>query len=186
MSHNATKRTSPTNPLPVSDYMEAGFCLYVPAQAAGSNKVYLDLWNGSAGPLLLKALRGVKDGSVAVTGTLGVKLFTTRTTAIGTGGTAAVAESATLTATVIAALDPSIALPDGISARSAPSGGATAGAVLCERNIFTEETNVANYEPLSLLPAPLIIPAGTGIRVVQGAVASVGNIAFSAVFALGD
>ena len=160
------------------------FVLSVPSQAAGASKVFFDLWNGSTVPLVLGKLVGIKDGSVAVTGVVAVKLIATRTSAIGTGGTAAVAESATVTDSVISATDPSVALPSGVTARSAPSGGATAGAVLGEAEIFPEETS-DQYLPVDLVPADTIIPAGTGIRVIQGAVASVGNIGFRADIAIG-
>lgn len=63
-----------------------------------------------------------------------------------------------------------------------PTGGATAGAVICNRQIFTEETNAADYEPVEFLPTLLEVGEGTGIRIVQGAVASVGNIGFQVAF----
>ena len=81
-----------------------------------------------------------------------------------------------------------------ITARLTPSGGATAGAVISFRSLFTEETGGGTYTPaldmvlaspmltLAGLQPAIIVPQGTGVRVVQGSVASVGNIGFDVVF----
>lgn len=167
------------------------YTLFVPSQAAGASKVYFDLFNatGSGVTLRIKSIEVVKNGSVAVTGTVTVQLFLTRTSAIGTGGTAAVAESASLTALSFNKMNPANAtLPAGVTARLTPTGGATAGAVVSEVHIHPEETNAASYDlPDFLLPEcwtiqPLIVPENTGIRVVQGSVASVGNTGFNLTF----
>lgn len=167
--------------------------LFFPSVAVGANRVFLDLWNGSI-DLMLQIAHAVPiaDGSAAVTGTLGVNLFLTRTTAIGTGGTAAVVESTALTATpAITRLDPRAPqCPATITARSLPTGGGTAGAVVGFNSQFSEETSIATYLRNDLLnihgayASPLIIMPGGGIRIVQGAVASVGNIAFEILFSL--
>lgn len=157
--------------------------LTVPAQAAGASKVYFDLWNGSAFPMVLWSLAAIKDGSVAVTGVVSVQLFLTRTSTVGTGGTPAVAEGADPTVPAITKGDSGITLT-GVSARAAPGGGATAGAVIGERQVFPEETAAEYRHPDWCSGGAIIIPAGTGIRVVQGAVASVGNTGFEATFAL--
>lgn len=164
------------------------YTLFIPSQAAGASKVYWDLFNaaGSGVTLRVKSVEVVKNGSVAVTGTLAVQLFLTRTSAVGTGGTAAVSEGSSLTAMSFNKMNPvNASLPAGITARLAPTGGAAAGAVIAEVQVHTEETNAASYDlPDFLLPEcaniqPLMVPEGTGIRVVQGAVASVGNIGFN-------
>lgn len=155
--------------------------LFVPSQAVGAAKVFFDLYNGSERDLTVSGVEAIKDGSQAVTGTLAAQLFLTRTSAVGTGGTAATEEGTSLTAATITKLD-SRALPEGVSARLAPSGGATAGAVVAERQVFTEETNAADYEPVEFLDSLLVVPPGTGIRIVQGSVASVGNLGFGVTF----
>jgi hypothetical protein len=163
--------------------------LYVPAQAAGANKVYFDLFNatGSGQTLRVKSVEAIKDGSVAVTGALSVKLYLTRTSAVGTGGTAATSQGTSLTAITFSKHNPNdSALPAGVTARSSPTGGATAGAILSERHIFPEETNASNYDKenqfCNPLHAPILVTENTGLRVVQGAVASVGNIGFAVIF----
>ncbi len=52
-------------------------------------------------------------------------------------------------------------------------------------DVFCPEETNDQYQPSDLIYGPVLVPAGTGIRVVQGAVASVGNIGFNARFALG-
>ena len=164
--------------------------LFVPSQAVGANLVYFDLFNasGSTHDLHLVSVQPVVDGSTAVTGVLAVNLFLTRTTAVGTGGTAATIGGTSLTACTLSSRFGTPSIPPGISARLTPSGGATADAVLSWTSVFTEETNAGTYTPSKDLArtdaemSPILIPEGTGIRVVQGAVASVGNIGFNVIF----
>lgn len=166
------------------------FKLFVPPIAAGASKVYFDLWNGSDKTIEVGGVVPIASGAAAVVGTLAVDLYLTRTTTIGTGGTAATRESATLTEMIFSRMDTDgPLLPAGITGRLAPAGGATAGAVIGFNSIFTEETSIATYLRNNMLEGaqPGIngrfkIRPGTGIRVVQGSVASVGNIGFDVVF----
>ncbi len=171
------------------------FKLFIPAGAAGANKVYFDLFNGNDNKIIeIASITPVVSGAVAVAGTLAVDLFLTRTTDVGTGGTAATAEGTALNAATFSRLDNgSYPLPSGISARLAPGGGATAGAVLAFNSHFTEETSIASYLRFNLVEASpdssngkVTIRSGSGIRVVQGAVASVGNIGFDVLFSVRD
>ncbi len=176
-----------TNALPVElRHRHPAYALFVPVGAAGANKVHFDLFNagGSGVSLRVKSVEAIKEGAVAITGVLAVSLFLTRTSAVGTGGTAATSEGTALTAPTISKIDPAnAALPSQVTARAAPTGGATAGAVIAQRQVFTEETSAASYEAVEFMhPAdsaqPLVIPEGTGIRIVQGAVASLGSVGF--------
>lgn len=183
-----------SNPLPATlVHDRPAYRLFVPAGAAGANKVYFDLFNasGSGKVMKIKSVRAIKDGSVAVTGTLSVKLYLTFTSTVGTAGTAHTENGTSLTAISITEHDSaSAALPAQITARAAPGGGATAGRVVCERHVFTEETNASTYDRVEFLLSegidvqPLVVREGEGIRVVQGAVASVGNIGFDVLFEL--
>ena len=165
------------------------FKLFVPPGAAGANKVYFDLWNGSDKTIEVGSVVPIASGAAAVVGTLAVDLYLTRTTAVGTGGTAATLESATLTEMIFSRMDArGAALRTGISGRLAPGGGATAGAVLGFNSIFTEETALPTYFRSNMVEGAqpgingrLTVPPGTGIRVIQGGVASVGNIGFDVV-----
>lgn len=188
----AARDVSELYPLPTTLKSSApAYRLFVPAQAAGANKVYFDLFNasGSGKALKLKSVRAVKDGSVAVTGAVTVKLYLTKTTSAGTGGTAATTDGSSLTAITISEHDSSnAALPAQVTARAAPTGAPTAGAVIAERHIMPEETNASTYDraeflmPEGLDIQPLVVREGEGIRIVQGAVASVGNIGFDVIF----
>jgi hypothetical protein len=165
--------------------------LFVPKQAVGADLVYFDLFNasGSASEVRLLSVLPIVSGAVAVSGLLGVDLFLTRTTAVGTGGTAATSEGTSLTAATFSGHDSTQPIHSSITARLTPSGGATAGAVLSWRSVFTEETSDATYTAAVEMARQgmedvgyMLIPENSGIRVVQGNIASVGNIGFGVIF----
>lgn len=170
--------------------------LFMPGQSVGASLVYFDLFNasGSGKDVFVHSVVPIVSAAAAVTGTLAVDLFLTRTTAVGTGGTAAVGESTAITTTpAITAIDHKQPIHSSITARLTPSGGATAGAALSFRSLFTEETNAGTYTQVvdmvrGFYPdvAPLLVSQGTGIRVVQGSVASVGVIGFDIIFRTAD
>lgn len=156
--------------------------LFIPSQAVGASLVYFDLFNvaTSGYTVEVESLLPVVSGAVAVSGLLAVDLFLTRTSAVGTGGTAATAEGTSLTAMTFTHQNGNSPMNlNQISARLTPTGGATAGAVLSWRSVFTEETNAGTYTPAAdMICGKVTVSPGTGLRVVQGAVASVGNIGF--------
>lgn len=167
----------------------ATYRLFVPPQAVGANLVYFDLFNASGSNMDLEVLEvyATVQGSAAVVGVLGVDLYLTRTTAVGTGGTAATQNGTALNAATISGMDTLMRVPEEVTARLTPGAGATAGAVLSFRSVFTEETAQATYWVDGLIQRPADSPGvrinqGGGIRVVQGAVASVGNIGFDVIF----
>lgn len=158
------------------------YSLFVPKQAVGASLTYFDLFNpGTGAVVIVETVIPVVSGAVAVTGLLGVDLYLQRTTSIGTGGTAAVSESASQAAMSFAGLDGTqpISLQQ-ISGRLTPSGGAALGSVLGVTSVFTEETSSPPYNSYAnMIDFPLLVPAGSGIAIVQGTVASVGNIGFN-------
>jgi hypothetical protein len=163
--------------------MSHNYRLFVPAQAVGANLVYFDLFNNSDSDVDIQHVHPIVSGAVAVTVTLGIDLFLTYTTAIGTGGTAATYNGTALTAATLTKNNPKGQDVDpSITARLTPTGGATAGSVITWASIFAEETSAAAYmgQMTEMLcdKGPVIVPKGYGIRVVQGAVASAGNIGF--------
>lgn len=173
------------------------FRLFMPKQAVGANLVYFDLFNasGSARELSIISVLPIVSGEVAVAGVVAVDLFLTRTTAVGTTGTAATNEGTSLTAATFTNLSGIATMHPSITARLTPGGGATAGAVISTRSVFTEETSSATYVPPVDMVSPMpfggsrdrsgieiLVPEGSGIRVVQGGVASVGNIGFDVIF----
>jgi hypothetical protein len=170
------------------------YVLMVPPIAVGANKLMIDLFNatGSGKTLILCGLWAVPLLDAAVTGVVAVRLHLFRTTAIGTAGTAATLEGVVSTAATISKLNPNdAALNANITARNAPGGGATQGAWLLEWNVAPEESNTSmGYmaSAYNVLKEDLgddgciMIPENTGIRINQGAVASVGSIGFRLLF----
>lgn len=166
--------------------------LICPSQAVGANKVFLDLFNATGSGVVIRVLSAYcyVDNDTAVTGTLGVEVNLTRTTAVGTGGTAATADGTSLTAITISKMDTAnAALSANITARSSPTGGATAGALVGQRWVFTEETSAPSgiagtlgAEFVRNEGADLIVRENSGLRFVQGSVASVGNLSFEITF----
>lgn len=164
------------------------FRVFTPLQAVGANLVYFDLWNGDSGVFLdIYSVVPIVSGATAVTGVVGVDLFLTRTTAVGTGGTAATRSGTSLTAmTITNMIGNGDELSGLVTARLTPTGGATAGAVISWASVFTEETSAAPYYAHTndlarrnqIDVGPIVVPPSSGVRVVQGAVASVGNIGF--------
>lgn len=161
--------------------------LFIPKQAVGASKLYFDLFNASGGTHKIEVLSivPVVSGAVAVTGVVSVDLFLTKTSAIGTTGTGATLQGTSLTAaTFSTATPPPGAMPTGITARLSPGGGATTGAVLGWTTVFTEETNAGTYINKEMVSQAVILPDGVGLKVIQGGVASVGNIGFNVTFGL--
>lgn len=166
--------------------------LLVPFQAVGANLIYWDLFNTTASEvdLYVYSVLPIVSGANAVTGVLSVDLNLNRTTAVGTGGTAATFNGTSFTAATISAVNGDQNAISGISARTTPSGGATAGAWLSFASVFSEETNAGTYVSMlndmarrNMPDSPaIIVKRGTGLSVVQGSVASVGNVAFEIAF----
>jgi hypothetical protein len=115
-------------------------------------------------------------------------MLLTRTSAIGTGGTAATYAGTALTAATITPIDCDQPCPSGITARLTPTGGATAGGVIALRSVFTEEANAGSYTPaLDFVKnhagdPPLYVRPGTGIRVVMDAVTGLGKVVYDVLF----
>lgn len=165
--------------------------LFVPFQTVGANAVHFDLFNASGSGSRLQVIQivPVVSGASAVSGVVSVDLFLTRTSAVGTGGTAATFGGTTLTACTFSPYDwEGTIMNTNITARLTPTGGATAGAVLSWTSVFTEETSSASYLQYDLVNAgnpklpPISVKEGTGIRVVQGSVASVGTVGYNVLF----
>ena len=162
--------------------------IFVPLQAVGASLVYFDVFNAATGlELDVYSVVPIVSGATAVTGVVGVDLFLTRTTAVGTGGTAATRNGTSLTAmTLTNMIGNGDSLTADVTGRLTPTGGATAGAVISWASMFTEETNAATYyahtndlvRRNNIDVRPLVVPPSSGFRVAQGGVASVGNIGF--------
>ncbi len=165
--------------------------LFVPKQAGSTTgTVHWDLFNasGSGADVYVHSIRPIVSGDTAITGLVSSDMLLTRTSAVGTGGTAATYEGTSLTAATISAQDSNQPCPASITARLTPSGGATAGAVLGLRSVYTEETNAGSYVPaldfvkIGEGAPPVYVRQGTGLRVVQDAVTGLGKVAYDVLF----
>lgn len=123
------------NPFPVVQRGVPTYFYSTTMAAGAQNKIYLDLFNATGSGKVLK-LRGLYtiSNSAAVTG-VPVQWTLARTTAAGTSGTALTAGAADLS-------DP--AIPAQVTARHAPTGGATTGGALFDFWTTSEETLPAN------------------------------------------
>lgn len=162
--------------------------LFVPKQAVGASLDYFDLFNNTNDKaLIIKYVRPIVSGAVAVTGVLGVDLFLTHTSAVGTGGTAATRNGTSLTAATFTGESTNLQEVNPlITARLTPTGGATAAGVIAMSSVSPEETTSGTYVEKNFITSDVVVIVGSGIRVVQGAVASVGNIAFDVGFDVVD
>lgn len=155
------------------------FVATFPAGAVGASKVMLDLFT-VAFPLVVERVVLIKDGSVAHTGVLAAKYYVQRTLTPGTSGTAGVLEGSDVAVPAISRLGVAT-VPGGVTTRLAPTAGVIS-AVIGEGQVFTEETNAA-YNEVDLIKNPYtLIPAGSGLQVIQGSVAATGNVGFNIIF----
>ena len=167
-----------------------------PPIAVGASKLMLDLFNatGSGKVMDVRGLWVIGKGDVAVTGALSARFDVYRTSAVGTGGTAASVDSATA--------DPAggnftrfdelnTAIPAQVTARVVPTAGATKSRWLFPVYAFPEETapgghllQFQNAIPMFTYGQKLVVRENSGLLIQQGTVASVGSFAFLIAFTL--
>ena len=156
--------------------------------AVGASKLWVDLFNatGSGKIMDVRGIWMIPKLDAAVTGTLAVRLDLYRTSAVGTGGTAASKDSATIDVAggnFTKFDENNAAIPTQITARVIPTGGATISRWLFPSNYAPEETSPSNgylAQWQNLIPSfsfgqKLVVRENTGILIKQGAVASVGS-----------
>lgn len=167
------------------------YTLAIPPQAVGASKLHFDLFNGSAaGVVKVRGIWVIVAQDVAVTGLVSVRMDWLRTSAVGTGGTAAAYNGSAIAPNIVPKDTSNAALPAGLTARAAPTGGATSAAWLFPTYHQTEETSMAGAVSQweNVLPNPergeqeLTLRPGFGLKGVQGAVAGVGTLGFLASF----
>lgn len=168
-----------------------------PSVAVGANKLFFDLFNaaGSGKIIDVRGIWIIPDTDVIVTGALGVRVDAYRTSAVGTGGTAAAYRSPTpdVGGGNITPLDTlNAALPAQITARWLPTGGATIDDWLFPTYSLGEEastsqaymTQYQNILPELTVGQRLTIREGEGLLMKQGAIAATGNTHFLIAFTL--
>lgn len=168
-----------------------------PAAAVGAEKLYCDLFNavGSGKIIDVRGIWIIPKTDVAVTGALGVRVDLYRTSAVGTGGTAASYKSATrdVAGGNITPFDTVNAnLPAQVTARWLPTGGATISEWMFATYSLGEEaaTSMAyisqyqNILPQLIVGQKLALNEGQGILLKQGSVAATGSLSFLVAFTL--
>lgn len=171
--------------------------LITPPIAVGANKLLLDIFNatGSGKVMDIRGAWLIPKLDAAVTGALAVRVDMFRTGAVGTGGSTVATGSATrdaATGSFWAFDTANAALPAQITARVAPTGGATALHWLLPNMVATEETATSmghatqfqNLIPQFFYGQKLAIREGQGVLFQQGAVAGVGSVSILVAFTL--
>jgi hypothetical protein len=168
-----------------------------PPVAVGASKLLVDLFNatGSGKVLDIRGVWLIPKLDVGVTGVVAVRVDMYRTSAVGTGGTAASVDSATLDVgggNFTKFDETNAAIPAQITARVAPTGGATISRWLFPSNVAPEETNTSmgyltqwqNLIPQFFYGQKLTVRENSGVLFKQGAVASVGSVSVLVAFTL--
>lgn len=166
-----------------------------PAAAVGASKLYFDLFNaaGSGKVIDVRGIWCIPKTDVAVVGALGIRIDLYRTSAVGTGGTAASYKSPTpdVGGGNICPMDTNnAALPAQITARWLPTAGATISEWLVPTYALGEETATSqaymtqyqNLLPNLLFGQKFALREGQGVLVKQGTVAATGSIGFLVAF----
>lgn len=166
-----------------------------PLATVGADKLYADLFNatGSGKLIDIRGVWAIPKTDVVVAGALGIRLDLYRTSAVGTGGTAAAYRSATrdVAGGNINPFDTNnAALPVQITARHLPTGGATIDDWLFPTYSLGEEAATSqaymsqyqNLIPVLTVGQKLVLRETQGLLVKQGAVAATGNIHLLIVF----
>jgi len=168
-----------------------------PTVAVGASKLYFDLFNatGSGKVVDVRGIWIIPATDVALTGALGIRYDLYRTSAVGTGGTAAAYKSATpdVAGGNINPVDTNnAALPAQITARWLPTAGATIAQWMFATYAPGEETATSmafitqfqNIIPVMTVGQRLSIRENSGILIKQGTVAGTGNTKFLVAFTI--
>jgi hypothetical protein len=171
--------------------------LITPPIAVGANKLLLDIFNatGSGKVMDIRGAWLIPKLDAAVTGAVAARVDLFRTSTVGTGGTAAVADSATVDVgggSIWKFDEANASVPAQITARVAPAGGAAISRWLFPSNVATEEsptsmgylTQWQNLIPMFFYGQKLAVRENTGLLFKQGAVASVGSVSIMLAFTL--
>ncbi len=171
--------------------------LLIPDGAVGASEDFFDFFNatsataGTGGRIIVSSVKIMVAVDVIVTVNLGINLHLHRTTAVGTGGTAATQGGTSNTAaTFNSVLSSQSILPSGMTARLKPSGGATTGQWLYQSAVHTDESSENHGGALvekwlhTKDMEPIVLAAGQGLKVVQGTEASAGSVGFIVEFGL--
>lgn len=168
--------------------------LLIPDGAVGASEDFFDLFNATSATvntgqkIVVSSVKVIVVGDVAIAAGVGVNLHLFKTTAVGTGGTAATTQGVVSTAATFSTVTPAPgALPVGITARLKPTGGTTNGAWLAQQGVVTADDNAGTYIEKWLHHSDqeaIVLGQGEGLKVEQGTVASAGSVGFMVEFGL--
>jgi len=183
--------------LPVGLVQNPTYQWIVPSTSVGANKVFFDFFNGTGSGKIIRVhgIFPIVDTDVAVTGVLGIRILATRTSTVGTGGTPWVKDGAVdVAGGAWVSMDTSdVDIPSQITGRHLSTAGATDQAWLRGMYVMGEESATSqaytfqgqvNMFDSCETCKPIMLREGFGIKVRQGAIASVGNVRFRIVFTL--
>lgn len=165
-----------------------------PVSAVGANKVHFDFFIDAAAEVdaIIHHISFFTNLDVAQVGALSTKMLLFRSSDIGTGGSLFATEPTTETRGITRLDSSGTVLPATVTMREAPGGGATAGAFL--GGVYTQPEESAtsmsyNTQALNMVPHSMgmghwVVRRGSGLRMVQGAVASVGLVGVKMLFSL--
>lgn len=192
-----------------SGHVQGSFPTYLyssPSIATGASKLYLDIFNatGSGKVMMVRGIWLSGRLDIAVTGTFANRVDLYRTSAIGTGGSAATYDAATITATTtgdsgggnFTKMDENnAAIPTGatgITARVMPTGGATISRNLFPMYVAGEEASTSmgymnqfyNMLPdLNGFGQPLTVRENSGLLIKGGPTATAAGVSISVLIA---
>ena len=166
----------------------------IPDAAVGAGKVFFDMFNATSttintgNRIIVSSVKVMVAIDVANAAAVGANLHLHKTTAVGTGGTAATLQGTVNTAATFSTVTPAPgALPSGITARLLPTGAATIGAWISQSAVALEELNHGALVEKWLhdnTMEPIVLGKGEGLKVIQGTVAAAGSIGFIVEFGL--
>jgi hypothetical protein len=110
------------------------YCIQSTFQTLAQNKLYFDLFNATGSGKVVEVRAIVLQKNMAAQTGVAIQFDLHFTTSVGTGGTVL---------TPIKFDSTNAALPAGVTARHAASGGAALGGLIMSRFYHSEETNVA-------------------------------------------
>lgn len=173
-----------------------------PPSVAGANKLHWDIFNatGSGKIMDVRGIWLIPKLDVTATVIVGTRIDTYRTSAVGTGGTAASVDSATVDpagGNLTKFDEGNATIPAQITARVLPTGGATISRWLFPS--FTTSkiemtvtgtgswgflSQYQNLVPMFTYGQKLVVRENTGLLFKQGSVASLGSVAILIAFTL--
>jgi hypothetical protein len=169
------------------------YTFFIKAVAGGAAKDHFDIFNASGSGVLLE-FRGLwampAISGTAITGTISPDFDFLRTSAVGTGGTAIGYKSATFPS--VSPVDTANAnLPAQVTARVAPTGGATIAEALFSTYITQEETQAGaqlgqwfNCMPETTIGQRYAAREGQGFKLRQITAGAAQNFSFFGLFTL--